>query len=123
MTNKITKFLPLLEKLAARSGHSQHQMSCVIVQKNRVVSFGWNSVKTHTRSTARYNMLHSEVAALLGNDYNVTKGATAYVFRRNKLGCLSNAKPCDGCMVALKQSGIKRVVYTNNNSWDSLEVA
>lgn len=111
------KFLSLLKKLANMSDHTQHRMSCIIAKGNRPISFGHNKVKSSPRAKNRYNMLHAEVVALLSTPYEETKGCTAYIYRTTKNGVLAMAKPCEGCELALKLAGIKKVIYSNENNW------
>jgi tRNA(Arg) A34 adenosine deaminase TadA len=110
------KFLKLLKKLSTFSDHGQHKMSCVIADKNRVVTMGFNSVKTHSKSTAKFHMLHAELSAILGFSYEDLRGCTAYVFRQHRDGNFAMARPCPACEAALRQVGIKKVIYSVENS-------
>ena len=116
------KFLKLLKKLSTFSDHWQHKMACVIADKNKVVSGGFNSVKTHSKSKARFNMLHAEVAAILGFSAEDLRGCTAYVFRQHRDGNFAMAKPCPACEEALRQVGIKKVVYSIENSFAEMKL-
>lgn len=117
------KFLNLLKKLRLFSDHNQHKMACVIAKGNKIISLGFNQKKTHPKSIASYNMIHAEIAALLGIDFNKTKGCTAYVYRENWNGCGAMAKPCIGCETALRMAGIKRIVYSTNNNFEEMRIA
>lgn len=106
------KFLKLLQKLRNYSDHPVHRMSCVIADKNRVVSIGFNKYKTHTKSKHPWGYIHAELAAILDNKFADLKGCTAYVYREDKAGIPKLAKPCSSCMDALKLAGIKKVCYS-----------
>lgn len=118
----LDKLSKKLRALAECSNHRQHRMACAIFKKKKPVSFGWNMVKSHTKSIASYNMLHAEISALLGIDYYTTKGCVAYVYRENRQGEPAMAKPCGGCELALKLAGIKKVFYSSNKGWQEMEI-
>ena len=65
-------------------------------------------------------MLHAEISAIIGVGYKDLKNCTAYVYREDKLGNLALAKPCDGCMMALKLAGISKVFYTADKKYENL---
>lgn len=111
------KYLKLLKKLSQLSNHPQHKLSCILVNKHNIVSFGYNQLKTHTKSKHPYKALHAEVDCLVGLNFSETKGSTAYTYRETKNGKLALARPCEFCNWILKMSGVKKVIYTVNNSW------
>lgn len=117
------KFESILRKLRSFSNHPQHQVSSIIVRGNRIFSTGFNKVQTHTQSKSYDNMLHAEVSALIGLDYKTTRGATIYVFREKKTGQLGNSRPCPACQMAIREAGIKRVVYSHEDGWKEERVA
>ena len=116
------KFLKLLQKLAKSSTHHQHKMSCIIAKKNRIISMGFNKVKTCPRINTRFNMIHAEIDALLGNSYEDLKGCTAYVYRAHKDGSLAMSLPCPACMAALVESGIKKIIYSVENDFKEMNL-
>lgn len=111
------KFLKLLKKLRQYSDHPVHKMSCVIADKNQVISIGFNKMKKHPKSNHPWRCLHAEVSALLDNKFADLKGCTAYVYREDKAGQPAIAKPCPSCMQALKLAGIKKVWYSDNGGY------
>ncbi len=97
------------------SSHSEHhtyKLGCVIVKKNKIISGGFNKIKTHTKSIHKFNMLHAEIDALIGKDYDKLRNSFAFVYRERKNGKPAMAKPCEACELALKKAGVKRVYYT-----------
>lgn len=58
---------------------------------------------------------HAEMAAL--RRCKRTNGAVIYVARVDKYGQGKMSRPCDRCMLALKQAGIKKCVYTINSQY------
>jgi len=102
-------------------GHGCHTLIAIAVDSNGIIiAKGINSYsKTHPlqagyakkmgREDAIY--LHAEIAALVKcrRDPYIM-----FVFRFNKKGKLSMAKPCPICNLAMKEAGIKKIVYTTN---------
>ena len=111
------KYFELCKTLIKKSTHHQHHLSCVIVNKNKIISMGWNQIKTSPKSPHKYNMLHAEIHALLGVPYEKLKGCKAYVYRQDKNGNLAISKPCKACETALKLAGIKKVYYSTKNGY------
>lgn len=109
------RYFDLAKKLAVKSDHAKYQLGCVIVSKNKVLSLGFNQLKTHSKSPHKWKTLHAEIDALLGNSFEDLKGCEAYVYRQTKDGCRAMAKPCPVCELALKKAGIKKVYFTVDN--------
>lgn len=105
------KFFDLARKLAKCSNHPKCKLGAVIVRKNRVISMGVNKLKTHPRSNNKYKTLHAEIAAIISADRKDLRGADIYVYRENIYG-LAMAKPCESCMLAIQEAGIKNIYYT-----------
>lgn len=114
------RFFELCRKLSYSSNHWQHKIGAVVVRKNRVISTGFNQVKTHPKSPHPYFMLHAELAAIIGCSYEELKGATIYVFRQHRNGECAMAKPCPTCEAALRQAGIKKVYYSADNEFKEM---
>lgn len=117
------KFESILRKLRSFSNHPQHKVSAIVVRGNRIFSTGFNKIQTHPSSRSYDNMLHAEVSALIGLDFETTKGATVYVYRRKKTGELGNSKPCPACQLAIEEAGIKKVIYSHEDGWKEEKVS
>lgn len=106
------------------SDHPVHKLGCVVVDKHRIISSGYNSrSKCHPLQakldTEKYGVecpgkCHAEVSALLplmksGIDLS---RAQVYVYRQHKDGTLAMARPCSSCMKVIKSLKIKRIYYT-----------
>lgn len=111
------KFFNLAKKLTAKSTHHSYNMSCVIVKKNRVVSLGYNQLKTHSKSTHPWHYIHAEFHAMLNTPLSDLQGATAYIYREHKDGSPSLARPCNSCYKMLQMAGIKKICYSSNGSY------
>ncbi len=103
--------------LAKTSTDFQHRLGAVITnKKGTIISSGINVRKTHPLQArhARFInpdacFLHAEVSALV-KCREVPH--TLYVARILKNGDTALAKPCEICELAIKEAGVKHVVYT-----------
>lgn len=87
----------------------------VIVKGGRVISIGINKNRNHPTIVSSEHIkthcsVHAEVDAL--RKVKNAKGATIYVARVNKRGQDRLSRPCDRCHKAIKDAGIRKVVYT-----------
>ena len=99
------------QKSVARRKHG-----AVIVKAGRVIGTGYNKdrnsplyvspehIKTHCSR-------HAEIEAIKDARGDVS-GAVIYVARVNNNGEDRNSKPCLRCDTVIKESNIKRVIYT-----------
>lgn len=118
------KMFELAKKLSYRSP-SKFKLGCVIADKNKIVSMGFNDMnKSHPKTLDPWKTLHAEVHALIGLPRDFTKGCNAYVYRETKDGKRANSKPCESCQMALKLAGIKKVYYTTATApfWGELDL-
>lgn len=107
-----------------------HRVRCEVWRNGELVSFGTNRL-THFNDE-RYMKnpdvvgMHAEVAALLSAEtrpYEVV-GATVYVARAKKtqragIFVAGLARPCTGCMRALRDFGVAVVHWTNDHGADA----
>jgi len=87
----------------------------VIVKGGRVISIGINKNRNHPTVVSSEHIkthcsVHAEVDAL--RKVRNAKGATIYVARVNKRGQDRLSRPCDRCHTAIREAGIRKVVYT-----------
>lgn len=95
-----------------------YRHGCVITDRaGRLVSFGFNSNKTHP-TQARYAsslkqehkiFLHAEIAALVKARH---LGYNLYVVRVDRSGRLKPSEPCPICMMAISKAGIVNIVHS-----------
>ena len=99
----------------------QQQITAIIYdRKGKVLSVGQNSyIKTHPMQ-AKYaaemgegykTYLHAEISSII-RCTNINKAYRISVFRYNADGKPVNAKPCQICAHALKQTPIKLIEHT-----------
>ena len=132
MTRRELRHFAEARRQALESDFARQRVGCVIVCGNRLLAAAHNSERTHT-AQKKYNAfrdldqshesvepkVHAEISALSKSRYaDVDWGkAEVYVWRETKDGKKCGlARPCAGCMAALRERGIRRVYYTGNDS-------
>ena len=110
-------FLSVARYFAGKSS-SRRKHGAVVVKSGRVIGTGYNKdrnsplfvspehIKTHCSR-------HAELEAIRDASWNV-KGAAIYVARVNNQGKDRNSKPCGLCEVIIKETQIKKVIYTES---------
>ena len=91
--------------------NSPYQLGAAISYRSTVVSTGFNRRKTHPRSPHQYKWLHAEMDAIIKARRNPIDGLTMYVVRIRKDGTYGNSKPCRECVQAIRDAGLKTVVF------------
>jgi len=119
--SKHDKYFELAKRISTKSDHPKHHIGCVLVKKNKIISTGWNLMKTHPLSPRKFKSVHSEFYTILGVPVSDLKGAIMYLYRENRQGEYALAKPCKYCDRMLEDCGIKAVYYTTNGGIDCYE--
>lgn len=117
------KFFNLARDIAHMGQHWQHKVSAVVVKGNRVLSTGFNKDKTHPASWHYFKSTHAEFDAIRKVPREQLKDTTIYVFRATKDGSPALSRPCPTCFEMIKAFGIKKICYTDNNSFKEEIVA
>lgn len=120
--NKIFQFLAPLALLPVE-GASRIKMSAAIVRKNKIITFGKNSYKSHPfqkkfGKNSDSIFLHAEISAIVQalKILDVKELATCDLYIcRIKKNKFSLAKPCLGCARAIAEFKIKNVFYTTDD--------
>lgn len=112
------KWFQLAAKLAKLSDHHTHKHGAVLVYKNRVVSLGFNQMKSHSKSSHPFKSVHAEDSAIRTAN-KINKGSVLYVYRENKKGILAESRPCQHCLKMLRSIGITQIYYSINNGYKS----
>lgn len=110
-------------KLAINNGRAYH-VAAILRRRGKIVKIGENTCKTHPRFKRIYpdgttgSHMHAEMNvlrfAMEGDEIEVMR------FKRSDDG-FAMAKPCKHCMFHIKDAGIKRVKYTDENGmWNEL---
>lgn len=114
------RIMRALYKQTFRSDHKL-PMAAAVVRGCRIVSFGINRVgKSHPEQKGRSNWqpikipsIHAELDALIRADYELIEGSTIYVVRRKRSDdSFGMARPCERCLILLKDYGIDKIVYS-----------
>jgi deoxycytidylate deaminase len=114
-----------MRKAYEASLHADHptfRLGCVIMIKgNRIIAEGANDKYRSHPYVQKHGQwfnhgIHAELAAIfrVKNRENL-RGATVYIFRQTKNGDFANARPCPMCYELIKNSGVKRIIYTVEN--------
>lgn len=129
-----TRIEQLKKALQTHDGAFAARVAAMVVYKGRVVSIGLNQDKTHPFAS-RFSkhpeaiFLHAEHDAILKAIFKIgeegLKKATLIVCRvitdeARKKVYYANARPCDGCYAAIKNYGIRRVVFTKKSDVDQM---
>lgn len=114
---KHKRFFELAKKLSYKSDY-HHKIGAVVVKKNKILSLGFNKPnKTHPASPNFWKTTHAEFDAIWSCNKEDLKGASIYIFRQHKNGCLASSKPCKDCHNLIVYSGIKKVYYTDEGQF------
>jgi len=106
--------ITLLDRLARRS-YCRVRMGAVIEVGGRIVATGWNHPGNGYGECAERHALRRAPADV--------EGATVYVagwYSRNWHPV--TARPCEKCLIALKNRGISRIVWLDKNVWIMEEI-
>lgn len=130
------KFFEEARRVALRADYPSFKIGCVIVYKGRIVGAGFNSRKTCPQQkyyNRRYrsfkkgakpivDSLHAEIAALRSIPHGVEKSidwrkVKVYIYRVSvgKPNGHGLARCCPGCMNALKDKGVRHILYTTDD--------
>ena len=125
----IWKNLNRAKGLAECSDFPKQKIGCVLVQGNKVLAVGYNTLKTNPmqkaynkyrhfdKETLNDGTIHAEMQILLKTRYwDVDWSKTIlYIYREFKKNHKpALAKPCLACQAALWGRGITEVYYTNH---------
>ena len=109
------------EKASTKGEHKLHRLGAVVASGKDVIAVGWNKAKTHPKSTHAWKYIHAEMDAIMKAG-DRCYGADLYVARIGNDGLLRNAKPCPACMSLIAASGIRRIHFTNDNEWYTIDL-
>lgn len=113
-----SKFFKLARMLSFKSDHPKHQLGVVIVKKDRIISLGINKYKTHPRSTHPFKFIHAEYDAIISCKEDL-KNSVAYIYRETKNGNIALSRPCEHCMKALRDAGVKKICFSTYTGYIS----
>jgi deoxycytidylate deaminase len=143
MNNRDYKFFELARQEALKSKFDRFHLGCVIVYKGHIIGRGANSDKTHPLQK-KYNKnrnfnqtggkpvkhsVHAEIAALSSIPYPIQESidwskVKIYTFRiaPGKKLHQGLSRPCDACIAAIRDRGIRHVFYTTSDGFAREEI-
>lgn len=107
-------------------GSGGFKLGACILDKNRVVSVGFNQYKTHPKlaETTEWPCLHAETHALFKVGIENVQGMSLYVLRMGRDGLIKLAKPCEVCDHWIVQAQLASVYWSvSNNEYGSISYA
>jgi len=115
LSRKDKMWLNLACKLADTSTE-RTKHGCIIVKSGAVQCMGVNTYRNQPGIVEQIDALstHAEINALKNGRKSDLSGSVAFVARVNNHGEQRQSRPCPDCLKALKDAGIKRIVYTIN---------
>lgn len=133
MINKTDyRFFNKAKQIAKISDYHKVHVGCVAVYHGSVIGIGCNCNKTHPlqKHYNRYNTMMENTDSLLPKlhaeincinqikflDINYSK-VRLYIYRIRNDQPYGMARPCQSCMAAIKDLGIKDIYYTSNDGF------
>lgn len=115
LSNTDKAYLGAARYFAAKSS-ARNTHGAVVVKGGRVIGTGYNRNRNHPATVSPEHIktdcsIHAEESAIRDAKYDV-RNAIIYIARVNKHGEDRDSKPCPRCLRLIKDSGIKRMVYT-----------
>jgi deoxycytidylate deaminase len=121
LSKKKQRYIELAMRIAGQTEFREYKHGAVLVRGGTVLNTSCNKNKYKAwanrfrKKQSGHATVHAEIGAILGLDRSITEGATIYVVRVGRDGCLRNSKPCPMCEAAMQFVGVKKVVYSNEN--------
>lgn len=136
LTKTQRSYFKAARAMSELSDFPRRKHGCVIVDKHRIVSSGYNSSTKCDSLQAKMDIekygefcpgkVHAESAALAPILRKKIKlsNAEIYMYREDREGNLALSRPCSTCMKMIKQAGIRYINYTTKDGYafETLEV-
>ncbi len=128
--SRFARFVQLTKKMAELSNYEQYRLGASIVLNGQVIGRGFNAPKSDPIQK-KYNKnrinipdnsphyLHAELAAMkkaLANHSDLS-GAEMYIYHMGSKNQQKMARPCSACMKAIKEHGIKKIIYSTDDGF------
>lgn len=119
MKNATEKFydqIEILKKVALNSELHYKHSACVL-KGDKILKIGINRYfKTLNYENNNIKLsIHAEIDALFKMNQKFTKGTDILIIRLGNHGKLKNSRPCNSCIDKLKQKGIRKAYYSNED--------
>jgi deoxycytidylate deaminase len=120
---KHQRFMDIAKNVSELSTYDCYRLGAIIVVKGTIIAKGFNKAKTHPQqkkyNAVRFDIsdksqhhIHAEFDAIMKAKNVDLSEAEIYVYHIGKKGEQKMARPCAGCMAAIKKHGIKVVHYS-----------
>lgn len=121
-TRRHKAWLKSAQKLTKLSQFPSYRMASMIV-KGKPISYGINKTspgylkdKLYDKSKRGFGLgTHAEMASILNAVAGDLKGSEIYIAGNTKAGNTICSRPCQRCLRRIKEAGIKRIVYHEQN--------
>lgn len=100
-----------LARNVAKLSNFAVKVGCVLAKKKPLIACS-NKLITHPDLFPGAITIHAEARALNNCRTDDLVGGIAYVYRETADGQPAMARPCNWCMMKLKERGIKKVFYS-----------
>lgn len=114
-------------EVAKSSSYYPYKIGCVIFNKKRIISSGFNAVRSFSLINDKYKKYiescHAEQAAIMRvRNKRKLWNASMIVIRINHYSeMISMAKPCENCMKSIRFFHIRDLYYSDSNGQIILE--
>jgi deoxycytidylate deaminase len=121
------RYFDVAKAVSKTSNHSKFKIGAAIIVNKSVVAVGVNDENKSHPLQKKYNAfrfnddtckhsIHAEIDAIVRakNQIEDFTNAKLFVYRLQKTGKIGNARPCKGCMQAVKDFGIKEIFYSTD---------
>lgn len=134
LTKSHRAYFKAAKAMSELSDFKQHHIGAVAVSGHKIISSGYNSMKTNP-TQKRLNIhrfdadtpatIHAELSCLLPlinrRDINFSE-VSLYIYREYKNGDPAISRPCPSCMALIRQLGIRKLYYSGENSYINEEL-
>lgn len=143
MNKRDYRYFEMARREALKSTFGKFPMGAVVVYKGHIIGRGYNMSKTSPEQK-KYNKYrnfnkcgnkpvihstHAEIAALKSIPYPIQESidwskVKIYVFRicAGKKLQQGMARPCKGCIAAIRDKGIRKIFYSTDTGYCSEEI-
>lgn len=97
----------LLRKIAQKSDHKSQKHSAIILKGSTLISQGYNQGIKHAEEMAINKIRHK---------IRLTD-CILISFRTTKKGTIGKSRPCNYCMLWIKEFGPESVIYFDGKEW------
>ncbi len=120
---RLQKFINLAKSMSEISNFNKFRMGAVLAIRGKVIARGYNSDKGHPLQKKfnelrtdmgenSHHPIHAEMDVLKQLKGVDLKNAELYIYNLNPKGEQRMARPCAGCMSAIKKAGIGVIHYS-----------